>query len=325
MSSISCNPLLLLILTSTVIRLSPIIVGCHPRDNSGRVAQIRVALAGFGAAAPVGIEKSFLSALKQLDTISTIDPAIVESAIAGIRYEGSINMSTDESRRLGAAIGCDFFIVGKAEVVARSLEAARTVQEALVAVMIVDGRTGKLAVFDLVSEEAQTPGSAITAAAGALAGRASLYAERMASFRTNRTSSVSASAETTRNPTPSERIEEMPTEGSAGSAGFKSPEFLNRVTPEYTADAERADISASVEATAVLKSNGEVGDIEITRWAGFGLDQSAERAIRQLKFKPATRDGRPVSVRALIRYNFRRIASSRLANTLTLLDSQTET
>ncbi|HSQ18969.1 MAG TPA: energy transducer TonB, partial [Blastocatellia bacterium] len=54
--------------------------------------------------------------------------------------------------------------------------------------------------------------------------------------------------------------------------------------------------------------NGEVGGIEMIRWAGFGLDASSERAIRQLKFKPATRDGNPINVRAMIRYNFRRVS-----------------
>ena len=77
--------------------------------------------------------------------------------------------------------------------------------------------------------------------------------------------------------------------------------------PEYTPQADSSDISATVEARVVFKSDGQVGDIEIIMWAGFGLDESAAAAIRQLRFKPATRDGRPVSVRATVRYNFRRL------------------
>ena len=99
----------------------------------------------------------------------------------------------------------------------------------------------------------------------------------------------------------------MPAEGSPQSTGFTAPQFLNRVKPEYTEEAGRADINATVEAKAVFRADGEVGEVEIIRWAGFGLDESAERAIRGLKFKPATRDGRAVSVRALVRYNFRRL------------------
>jgi TonB family protein len=79
------------------------------------------------------------------------------------------------------------------------------------------------------------------------------------------------------------------------------------VKPDYTAEAELADITATVEAMVVFGSSGELGRVEIIRWAGFGLDEAAERAIRQLKFKPATRDGDPISVRAMIRYNFRRV------------------
>src|SRR6185295_14800186 len=94
---------------------------------------------------------------------------------------------------------------------------------------------------------------------------------------------------------------------SAAGAGFTPPEFLNRVKPEYTDEAERADITATVEALAVFRADGTVGEIQITRWAGFGLDEAAARAVRQLKFKPARRNGRPASVRATVRYNFRRI------------------
>jgi TonB family protein len=104
-----------------------------------------------------------------------------------------------------------------------------------------------------------------------------------------------------------EFIEDIPAEDSPRSSGFNPPEFLNRVKPDYPIEAEMADISATVEAMVVFRSNGQIGGIEITRWAGFGLDESSERAIRQLKFKPAAREGDPISVRAMIRHNFRRV------------------
>ena len=108
--------------------------------------------------------------------------------------------------------------------------------------------------------------------------------------------------------TASNPVEDVPVEGSPRAAGFKAPEFLNRVKPEYAPEADKADITATVEAMVLFRSNGEVGTIEIARWAGFGLDESAEGAIRQLKFTPATRAGIPINVRALIRYNFRRVS-----------------
>jgi TonB family protein len=266
--------------------------------------RVRVAIVGFGRQ-PSALEKTLAEELSKSDYVAIIESTIVDSALAGIAYDGSINMSREEARRLGSAIGCDFFIIGKSEVVTRSEVANQTHQEALVGVMIVDGRGGTLALFDLVTAKSGSQSAALSLISRSLAERASGYLSLIRRYRTARESV----APSTPNRTKSEpdRIEHMPAEGSSRSIGFKPPEFLNRVRPEYTAEAERADISATVEANAVLRANGEIGDIEILRWAGFGLDEAAVRAIRQLKFKAATRNGQPVSVRALIRYNFRRI------------------
>ena len=61
-----------------------------------------------------------------------------------------------------------------------------------------------------------------------------------------------------------------------------------------------------MDAEVEVGAGGEVGRVEIVRWAGFGLDDSVVSTIRQMHFRPATRDGQPVAVRVLLRYNFRR-------------------
>lgn len=232
-------------------------------------------------------------------------------ALSGIGYGGSINMSTLEARRIGAAIGCDFFITGKAELISRSERDNKSYEEAIIAVMIVDGRTGRLAVFDFIIEKAAQARVAFDAANKTLIARAESYAGRMLEFRLAREAGKTETSNTSlASRVEAGRIEEMPERGSPRAAGFQPPEMLNRVKPDYTDEADRADISATVEAMAVFLASGEVGDIEVMRWAGFGLDDAAVRAIRQLKFNPATRDGQPVSVRALIRYNFRRLAQA---------------
>ena len=50
----------------------------------------------------------------------TLVGAQIKPALAGLGYDGSINMSRDDARRLGAAIGCDFFITGKRDAFTRS-------------------------------------------------------------------------------------------------------------------------------------------------------------------------------------------------------------
>ena len=271
-----------------------------------RQAPLRVALVGFSgtsAGERTGDDQPqavLRAALALSARIVLIDAAQIRPALAGVGYDGSINMSRDEARRLGAAIGCDFFIIGKRDSFTRSDAKQESHEEALLGVMIVDARTGELAAFDWINERAPTRATALEALMKTLAARAGAYVERMIAHRTGRDAARDAAV--------AERIEDLPDADSAAGAGFTPPEFLNRVKPEYSAEAERADITATVEAVAVFRADGTVGEIQITRWAGFGLDEAAERAIRQLKFKPATRDGHPVSVRAAVRYNFRRIS-----------------
>jgi TonB family protein len=281
---------------------TPEIMG-YRQSQSGE-PRLRVAVVGFSRE-QASLEKTLAAELGKSEYLAIVEGSIMKSAVSGIGYDGSINMSKDEARRLGSAIGCDFFIIGKAEVVTRSEAANQSHQEALAAVMIVDGRAGALAVFDQVTAKAGSSVEAWNLISQFLAERAPGYVERIRQFHAAR-QVVRSSAEN-RSTLHAGRVEDLPAEGSSQAAGFKPPEFINRVKPEYTVEAERADISATVEAKVVLRANGEIGEIEILRWAGFGLDDAAVRAIHQLKFKPATRDGQPVGVRAIIRYNFRRV------------------
>ena len=55
-----------------------------------------------------------------------------------------------------------------------------------------------------------------------------------------------------------------------------------------------------------LDADGEVTRAEVVRWAGYGLDESTINTIQQLHFTPAKRDDKPMRLRVLLRYNFRR-------------------
>ncbi|HXG68241.1 MAG TPA: energy transducer TonB, partial [Blastocatellia bacterium] len=264
----------------------------------GDEAKLRVAVVGPTGAA----EAALRQALAQDARVTMIDPSQQQPALVGFGYDNSISMTTEQARRLGAAIGCDFFIIGKVEVVARSESERESYHEALIAIMLVDSRTGALAAFDLIGERATTDETALADAIKTLTIRAPAYVDRMREFY-DRHNAISRRQDSGQG-----YIEDIPEADSPRAAGFKPPEFLNRVKPEYTEQADRCDVSATVEAVAVFRADGQVGEVTITRWAGFGLDEATEQAIRQLKFNPATRDGQPISMRASIRYNFRRVA-----------------
>lgn len=274
-------------------------------------SQIRIAIVAFAAkptADSRAVEAALIEALGRDARVALVDASMIDPVLKALAYDGSINLSTDRARRLASAIGCDFFVVGKAEALTRSEREKESHEEAYAGVIFADARDGSLAAFDFISEKASAREAALNGIVKLLSARAAGYIDRLIQLRLSALISSSGASSTTRNSSTIDFIEDFPDEGSARSTGFKPPQFLNRVKPEYTREAESADITATVEARVVFRSNGDIGEIEITQWAGFGLEESAERAIHQLRFKPATRDGRPISVRAVVRYNFRRVS-----------------
>ena len=153
-------------------------------------ARLRVALIGFAdtsidnsAAMATKAEGRLNAALASDQRVTLIDQSIARLALRGLGYEGSINMSRDEARRVGAAIGCDFFVTGKLEAFTRSDRTGEEHEEALLGVMLVDGRTGELAGFDFIDEKAATREGAFDALMKMLAAHAAGYANRMSRFQ----------------------------------------------------------------------------------------------------------------------------------------------
>ena len=65
-------------------------------------------------------------------------------------------------------------------------------------------------------------------------------------------------------------------------------------------------VEAAVDVLVDIDAKGKVGQIEIARWAGYGLDESVINTVKQLDFFPAMRDGVAIPMRVLLRYNFRK-------------------
>jgi TonB family protein len=105
-------------------------------------------------------------------------------------------------------------------------------------------------------------------------------------------------------------IEEAPDPGTEAN-GLQLPRPYRRLRPSYPDSAARADAEGTVDVLADLDKEGEVMNVEIARWAGFGLDQAALETVRQLHFFPALLDGVPLPMRVLLRYNFRRPPSDK--------------
>jgi TonB family protein len=89
-------------------------------------------------------------------------------------------------------------------------------------------------------------------------------------------------------------------------SGIELPRVVKEVKPAYTAAAMQKKIQGSVWLEAVVTTTGDVGDVKVTRSldAEYGLDQEAIAAAKKWKFKPGTRQGKPVPVLVTIELTF---------------------
>lgn len=79
---------------------------------------------------------------------------------------------------------------------------------------------------------------------------------------------------------------------------------LSKPEPQYTEEARKNQISGTVVLRAVFTSSGEVTNITARAGLPYGLTERAIAAAKQIKFVPATKDGRPVSMYIQLEYNF---------------------
>jgi TonB family protein len=89
-------------------------------------------------------------------------------------------------------------------------------------------------------------------------------------------------------------------------AGITLPTVVREVKPAYTPEAMERKIQGSVWLEAVVLETGDVGEVQISRSldAEYGLDRQAILATEKWKFRPGTKDGKPVAVLVTIELTF---------------------
>jgi len=228
-----------------------------------------------------------------------LDEDLTRLAARGAGYDGSLNLSREEARALGQSLGCEFYILGKILITRRAVSADKFYFEALAGLFVVETRTGALALFVFDRAQAGEERGAGDRLEEEIRGEWPRCVSAMVAARKRQAAEIEGVAQS-HNPL----IEVFPDD--PGGQGMERPVFYQRLKPAYTEQADLIGVTAAVELEAVFGADGKVGDVEITRWAGFGLDESAIATVRQLGFKPARRDGKNVTIRALVRYNFHR-------------------
>ena len=232
------------------------------------------------------------------------DADLSRAAARGIGYAGSLNLTTSEARDLGAALAAEFYIIGDAQTLRRSSFQTPVYYESYCSIFLVSARTGRLLLWERPSFENKEATIAERQLSEYLSGdelrRRLLEAIRQAHAderikRTMHPSTVEAV------------IEEAPEDEKAAEIqGIRLPRPYRRLRPAYPDTAARAEAEATVDVVADIGTNGEVSDVQVVRWAGFGLDETTIATVRQLHFFPAMKNGTPVPMRVMLRYNFRK-------------------
>ncbi len=224
-----------------------------------------------------------------------LDDAMSEAAFGSAKPENPFNLTVENSKAIGTAIGCDHFILVRSATLRRSASRRPEYYESHAAIYAVSSRTGRLVFWRLSRFEGQKPQDSqnlLNDAAEALA----LEIEK--NLRLTAKNEMAESRQ---------EMEEPPEEGSPAAKNFRAPVPYRRIKPEYTADAFLYDVKGTVDIVVDLDRNGSILRTEIVRWAGYGLDESVEKTVRSMNWRPAERNGKPLPMRFLLRYNFKKI------------------
>lgn len=92
---------------------------------------------------------------------------------------------------------------------------------------------------------------------------------------------------------------------NAGDYGIKPPKAVYAPDAEYTDKARRKKINGSVVVSLIVTPEGTVRDPKVTTSLDKDLDRQALATLSKWKFEPATKDGKPVSVRISTEVSFR--------------------
>jgi TonB family protein len=103
---------------------------------------------------------------------------------------------------------------------------------------------------------------------------------------------------------PKDLVGETPEKLEKLETGAAPPHCAQR-DPDYTDAARRVKFKGNVVLQAVLSKDGQIVAVQPLKGAPYGLNQSAERAVRQWRCQPATKDGQPIAVLVPIESTFR--------------------
>ena len=86
--------------------------------------------------------------------------------------------------------------------------------------------------------------------------------------------------------------------------GVSAPKAIYAPDPEYSEEARKVKHMGTVVLWLIVGPDGKPRDIRVARTLGLGLDEKAMEAVKNWRFEPAYKDGKPVAVQINVEVNF---------------------
>jgi len=268
-----------------------------------RVAVLDLGSNATGAHAANAIRQAFSENDESARQFALVDKDLATAAANGSGFQGSVNLTIQEARDIGAAIGCEFYLLGDAQTLRRLPSNGPAYFESYASVFIVSARTGRLIRWERPLARSDTAADAEQSLLQVLTSADTRRRYQMAirqaleDERAQRESAIEK---------PASIIEVMSEDENVENKDTRPPRPFRRFKPPYPEAAARAEVEAIVDVLVDVDARGEISHMEIARWAGYGLDQSVIDTVKQIHFFPAMRAGVAIPMRVLLRYNFRK-------------------
>jgi protein TonB len=83
-----------------------------------------------------------------------------------------------------------------------------------------------------------------------------------------------------------------------------SPKLVHYVEPAFSANSKEAFVEGTVKISTVVTLEGKASDSRVVSGLNAEEDRTALEALKQWRFQPGTKDGKPVKVRVTVEVDF---------------------
>lgn len=84
----------------------------------------------------------------------------------------------------------------------------------------------------------------------------------------------------------------------------RAPKLIHYVEPEFSSSSKEAFVEGTVKISTVVTLDGLPSKCQVLRGLNSEEDQTAVEALKKWRFKPGTKDGKPVNVHVTVEVAF---------------------